>query len=108
MGARRLTRASARSASPTATVISSAMSNSCPTDSLNRFGFTGDVPDPERFGTVENLFAIVHDAVGRDAARINADYDPELGHLTNFLVDYDERLADEERGVAIFELTPSS
>ena len=70
-------------------------------------GFTGDVPDPERFGTVENLFAIVGDAVAQDAARINASYHAELGYLTEVFVDYDERMADEEQGVTIFTFTTS-
>ena len=40
--------------------------------------FTGEVPDPQRFGPVSELFAFVEDAVARDAARIDLRPRPRL------------------------------
>ena len=67
--------------------------------------FTGEVPDPQRFGPVSELFAFVEDAVARDAARIDATFDPDRGYPANVFVDFDERMADEERGFIVRSLS---
>ena len=66
---------------------------------------SGDVPDPERFGTVENLFSHVAEAVAGEAARITAEYHPETGYPTEVFIDRDERIADEESGFTVTSLT---
>ena len=53
-------------------------------------------PLPERFVTVEELFALLQDAVRRKAARIEVSYDERYGYPTELFIDYDERMADEE------------
>ena len=68
-------------------------------------GFTGDVPDPERFGPVGELFEFLQDAIGRDAARIDATFHPELGYPVEVFVDFDELLADEELGFMVRSLS---
>jgi len=74
-----------------------------------RFADTGnkaEVPDPERFGTMERMFEYVQDAIDRGAARIDADYDDVLGFPREVFIDYDEMMADEEQGFFISDVTP--
>ena len=68
-------------------------------------GFTGEVPDPERFGPVGELFEFLQNAIGRDAARIDATFHPELGYPVEVFVDFDELLADEELGFTVRSLS---
>ena len=58
--------------------------------------FTVAPPLPERFVPVEELFALLQDAVTRNAARIEVSYDERYGYPTELFIDYDERMADEE------------
>lgn len=67
--------------------------------------FVGEVPDPERFGPVSDLFEFVQDAIAKDAARIDAVYHPELGYPVDVFVDFDELLADEELGFIVQSLS---
>ena len=67
-----------------------------------------DVPDPQRFGTVENLFFHIEDAIAREAARIDVEFDPELGYPARVFIDYDERVADEEQGFTVTSLTATN
>ena len=53
-------------------------------------------PSPERFVPVEELFALLQDAVTRNAARIEVAYDERYGYPAELFIDYDERMADEE------------
>ena len=53
-------------------------------------------PLPERFVPVEELFALLQDAVTRSAARIEVSYDERYGYPTELFIDYDEGMADEE------------
>lgn len=46
--------------------------------------------------TVPDLFAFLHDALSRDADKIDVVYDPELGYPTRMMIDYEEQAADEE------------
>ena len=58
--------------------------------------FTVAPPLPERFVPVEELFALLQDAVTRSAARIEVSYDERYGYPTELFIDYDEGMADEE------------
>ena len=58
--------------------------------------FTVVPPLPERFVPVEELFALLQDAVRRKAARIEVSYDERYGYPLELFIDYDERMADEE------------
>ena len=58
--------------------------------------FTVAPPLPERFVPVEELFALLQDAVRRNAARIEVSYDERYGYPTELFIDYDEGMADEE------------
>ena len=46
--------------------------------------------------TVPDLFAVLHDALSRDADKIDVVYDPQLGYPTRMTIDYEEQAADEE------------
>ena len=63
-----------------------------------------DVPNPERFGTVDDLFATIQDAFDRDAARVVVDYEAQLGYPTDAFLDYEKLTIDEEQGFSIKEL----
>ena len=65
----------------------------------------GDVPDSERFGTVENLFSHIEEAVAGEAARIDVEYHVDTGYPSQVFIDRDERLADEEEGFTVTSLT---
>ncbi len=54
--------------------------------------------DWNRYKTIEELFDIIEEAFLQDAKEINVEYDPDLGYPTSVFIDYDERIADEERG----------
>ena len=69
-------------------------------------GFSGDVPSPQRFGAVTDLFAFIEDAFEQGAARVDVEYDPMLGYPTEVFVDYDERIIDEEQGFTVSTLVP--
>lgn len=73
--------------------------------SITFVDITGDVPDPERYGTIDAFFARIQDAIDRDAAAITAEYDAMLGYPTRVFIDYEEMIADEEQGFIIRSLT---
>lgn len=62
--------------------------------------------DPFMPVTVDGLFAAVDDAIDRDADRIDARYDPQLGYPLEIAIDFSERMADEEVAYYASELTP--
>ncbi len=64
-----------------------------------------NIPDPERFVSVEALFAVLQHAIDEDAARIAVTYNAQFGYPEQFFIDYHERIADEERGFVIRSLT---
>ena len=68
-------------------------------------GRAGDVPDPQRFGTVDDLFAMLQDAIDGGAVSITVEYERQLGYPTTAFIDYDALIADEEQGFAVSELT---
>ncbi len=55
------------------------------------------------FPSVDGLFDILRDAIGRDAHRIDVTYDPETGVPTDLRIDYRENVADEELGFTVVE-----
>jgi hypothetical protein len=56
-----------------------------------------------RFPTVDGLFDILRDAYAEDAHDIVVSYDPHLGYPSEFSIDYDEQVADEELGMRVTE-----
>jgi hypothetical protein len=56
-----------------------------------------------RFPTVDGLFAILREAYGEDAHDIVVSYDQDLGYPTEFSIDYEEQVADEELGMRVTE-----
>ena len=66
------------------------------------------IPDPERFVTIEGLFALIQDAISRNAASIEVTYDETYGYPAELFIDYDERMADEEDRFAISSFTPAN
>jgi len=56
-----------------------------------------------RFPTVDGLFDILREAYAEDAHDILVSYDPDLGYPTEFSIDYEEQVADEELGMRITE-----
>ncbi len=70
----------------------------------------GDIPIPlevakERYRTMEGLFNLLQSAIDENAETISVTYHPELGYPTEVWIDYDERIADEERGFTIHSLS---
>lgn len=53
------------------------------------------------YPTIDGLFAILQDAIDRRADRIDATYDYDYGFPTDFYIDYDQRIADEEEGYTL-------
>ena len=65
------------------------------------------IPAPERFLSIEGLFALIQDAITRDAARVEVSYDETYGYPVELFIDYDERMADEEDRFTISSFTPA-
>ena len=60
-----------------------------------------------RYETVKGLFDLITDAIVQDAHSIEASYHPEYGYPESVFIDYDERIADEERGFVITSFSPN-
>lgn len=58
------------------------------------------------YQTVDDLFALIAEAYARDAARVDATYDPTTGQPTEVYIDYNEQMADEEVGFTIESIRP--
>jgi hypothetical protein len=65
----------------------------------------GSAPSETLFPTVEGLFAVVEEALARDAHRVEATYDARLGHPIQIDIDYDELAVDEEVSYIISDFT---
>ena len=68
-------------------------------------------PDPAafaRYDTIDKLFGILRDALDRNAARIDARFDPAYSFPRSASIDYSLAIADEELGfdVSGFEVLP--
>lgn len=61
----------------------------------------------EEFLTVEEIFDEIERALD-DAYSVQVEYDPELGYPRETYIDFDERVADEERGFSISNLVPGA
>ena len=64
-----------------------------------RFTDSGEVVDKlkyKRYPTVEGLFRYIQEAIEKKAAKIQVEYDSELGYPTSAYIDYSEQMADEE------------
>lgn len=57
-----------------------------------------------RYQTVDELFAIIQQAIDQKAHRINVAYDQKRGFPTAVFIDYSADMADEERGFQISAL----
>lgn len=59
----------------------------------------------QQYDTVEELFDVIGDAIGRDPYRFGVRYDSRRGYPLEFSVDYDRGMVDDEAGftVADFE-----
>ena len=67
---------------------------------------TGDrVPESMEhlFPSIDGLFDILRHAYAEDADEVRVSYDQGLGYPTDFAIDYDERVADEELGIEVTE-----
>ena len=64
------------------------------------------IPDPERFVPIEGLFALIQDALDRDASRVEVSYDATYGYPVDLFIDYEARMTDEEDRFAISSFTP--
>jgi len=56
-----------------------------------------------RFPSVDGLFDILHEAYAENAHDVHVSYDPALGYPTDFAIDYEEQVADEELGMRVTE-----
>lgn len=59
------------------------------------------IPEPQRFVPITALFEQLQSAIDEDAHRISVTYNDRFGYPEQFFVDYNENLADEERGFVI-------
>lgn len=50
----------------------------------------------EEAKTIDQLFRLIHEAVDRQAASMEVQYDPNYGFPTYIAIDYDSMMADEE------------
>ncbi|MBT5773744.1 MAG: hypothetical protein HOH95_05130, partial [Dehalococcoidia bacterium] len=55
--------------------------------------------------TIDGLFNLIEEAIDQRAAAINVTYHPTLGYPLDAYIDYDLRIADEELGFTIHQLT---
>jgi hypothetical protein len=62
--------------------------------------YWGDYP------TVEGFFTILDEAIENGAYRIDANFDDYYGYPSDFFIDYERRVADEERGFWIDDFIP--
>lgn len=65
----------------------------------------GSIPSPTLFPAVEGLFAIVEEALAGDAHRVEATYDPNLGHPIRIDIDYSDPAVDDEITYVISDFT---
>jgi len=62
----------------------------------------GDLDD--RYATVDELFALLDEAVATGAVQIDVVFDAALGYPKRLFIDYDQRIADEEQSIAASKL----
>lgn len=59
------------------------------------------------FLTVEEVFDTIQHAIDEGAASVRVSYDADFGYPKDVFIDFDERLADEERGFILDDLVPA-
>lgn len=71
-------------------------------------GHTGEELDPEshRALRIEELFALVQDALERGAHRVDVTYDPHYGYPVSIFVDDHPRMVDDEFQITAKDLRP--
>lgn len=70
----------------------------------------GTAVDPEFFqfyDTVEDLFDLIQDAIAREAAVLDVEYDDQLGYPLRIELDYAFNVADDELTVTVSGLVPA-
>lgn len=71
---------------------------------VNSSKFSGEVPAPERFKTIDDLFAVVWDAYDTGAYSVRSVYDDQYGFPVDVFIDYELMMADEEHGFIVSDL----
>ncbi len=61
-----------------------------------------------QYRSVGGLFAVIADALDRDAASLQVTYHPTLGYPTSISIDYSAQVADEEVQYLVSDLTPAA
>ena len=61
----------------------------------------------DRYDTVDELFALLEEAVVSGAVQIDAEFDPILGWPVSLYIDQDRRIADEEQWIAASDVVLS-
>ena len=64
------------------------------------------IPAPERFVSIEGLFALIQEAFDRNTSSVEVSYDGTYGYPVDLFIDYDARMADEEARFTISSFTP--
>jgi len=59
------------------------------------------------YRTVERVFDAIEEALDGGADAVRVEYDEAYGYPREVWIDYDERLADEERGFGLEDLEPA-
>jgi hypothetical protein len=65
--------------------------------------FACGVGNCERYETVEKIFAIIEDAVGRNPDRMKVEYDGQYGYPKTLNLDFNSRAMDDELSVKILQ-----
>lgn len=58
--------------------------------------------------TVEDLFALIQQAITQSATVVRVQYDNQYGHPRSIYIDHDARMADEETSLTISTLNPAN
>ena len=67
---------------------------------------SGTQREPAQFKTIVGLFDLIQEAIDRNAATINVEFDPSRGFVTSAYIDADQRIADEEYSIEARSLVP--
>lgn len=62
--------------------------------------------EPYHAMTVEQLFAVVSDALDRNAYSVNVEYDDDWGYPRDIYIDYDREMVDDELSITAQDLVP--
>ena len=69
---------------------------------------TGDPVTTELYHalTVEQLFAVVSDALNQNAHSVTVEYDDDWGYPRDIYIDYDREMVDDELSITAQDLVP--